>query len=48
VWTSFVQNIIQFSEYLREQGIANKKLYGEIPIENEKTLAEEETREKIH
>lgn len=45
VWTTFVENLNKFSEYLNNNGISNLTIYGETPIE--KTSEEVVTREEI-
>lgn len=52
VWAIFIKNILEFNEYLSQNGIASKMLYGATPISNDEDLDDEdedevETREKI-
>ncbi|MBU8919096.1 DEAD/DEAH box helicase [Bacillus sp. FJAT-29953] len=48
VWMTFIQNMIQFSEYLKNCGIDNKLLYGAVPVETDSgDSTEYETREGI-
>jgi len=47
VWTIFIQNIIDFQEYLYKNGIESKSLYGATPIERDDLEEDIETRESI-
>lgn len=47
VWAIFIQNILDFSNYLNKIGIQNKTLYGATPIESNENDPQAETREKI-
>jgi SNF2 family DNA or RNA helicase len=48
VWMTFIQNMMQFSEYLKECGIENKLLYGAVPVETDSSdSVDYETREGI-
>lgn len=48
VWMSYIQNMKDLSNYLEVNGVANKLLYGAVPVENgNDSDDEEETREKI-
>lgn len=47
VWMTFIQNMVQFSDYLKEYGIDNKLLYGATPVETDTDDIDEDTREGI-
>ncbi|MBU4352861.1 MAG: DEAD/DEAH box helicase [Nanoarchaeota archaeon] len=47
VWAVFIQNILEFRNYLLSIGIASKILYGATPVEKDEQSIEIETREKI-
>lgn len=47
VWTIFIQNIIEFNEYLRDAGILSEFIYGATPIESDDSSDEVITRESI-
>lgn len=47
VWSSFVKNILDFSDFLASNKIESKCLYGLTPIDNENSAIEQETRESI-
>ncbi|MFJ5762785.1 DEAD/DEAH box helicase [Neobacillus sp. NPDC093182] len=48
VWMTFIENMLQFSEYLKACGIENKLLYGAVPVESDSNDSTEfETRESI-
>lgn len=47
VWACFIGNILGLQKFLRERGIDSECLYGAVPNENEHTLEEVMTREKI-
>lgn len=48
IWMTFIQNMIQFSEFLKKHGIENKLLYGAVPVETDSIDSTEiETRESI-
>lgn len=47
VWTIFIQNILELQEYLAENGVNSKVLYGATPIEGDDSQEEIETREGI-
>lgn len=47
VWSNFIQNIKDFQQYLKNNNIESKLLYGEIPVDSENNIQNEETRESI-
>lgn len=47
VWAIYVETIRLFSQFLNRKNISNRVLYGETPIETERTEDDELTREKI-
>jgi len=47
VWMIFIQNILEFSEYLNKKKILNKIIYGATPIEKDDQINDVETRESI-
>ena len=47
VWSCYIDNIINFSNYLQKNGVNNKILYGAIPSAGNEDDSSEETRESI-
>ncbi len=47
VWSNFIQNIKDFQQYLHTLNINSKLLYGDIPVDKDDDLHDEETRESI-
>lgn len=47
VWTLFIQNILEFSSYLKDWGIDCEYIYGATPIEKDDQLEDLKTRESI-
>lgn len=47
VWAIYVKNILDFSEYLIQNGISCKTLYGATPVASDEDEDDIETREKI-
>jgi SNF2 family DNA or RNA helicase len=48
VWATFIQNVKEFQQYLKESGIESRCLIGETPVERDDiNMDEVETREKI-
>jgi len=47
VWTTFVQNIKNLSNYLASKNIKSKYLYGEVPVDKDENDNSLETRESI-
>lgn len=47
VWTYYVKNIKQFSQFLRSNDIDNEVLYGETPIDSKDEDSDIKTRDKI-
>ncbi|MDP1547519.1 MAG: DEAD/DEAH box helicase [Anaerolineales bacterium] len=47
VWTIFIQNILDFQEYLNQNGVKSKILYGATPVERDDLEKDAETRESI-
>lgn len=47
VWSTFIGNINAFTKYLKDSGIATKSIHGGVPVGDDDTPAEIETRERI-
>jgi SNF2 family DNA or RNA helicase len=47
IWTIFIQNILELKDYLAENQVNSKVLYGATPIEGDESEGEIETREAI-
>ncbi len=47
VWAIFIQNLLEFQDYLSQNGIASECIYGMTPIEQDDTDPSLRTREKI-